>query len=207
MRRSVFYFGETARPTSVHTDPGLDDVCFVKNEIGAPHTAICVLVPFSWQPATSRNAKTAEFEEHEGRGLDLFVTARGSPARARAVARQIACEMVPRTLAVALVSEDTEIVLPRAARVPAVPLLWLVEVCATPIGFERAVLLLGELAQTAVAYTAPARRWAHAVVPICDVPACMLRWGHPRELVDALRAQIERQLLARRAAYPDERLK
>lgn len=202
MRRSVFYFGGSARPTNVHTDHDLDDLCFVKNEIGAPHTAICILVPFSWKP-TRQNEKKAEFEEHEGGDLDLFVTKSESFYHARVIARQIVSPMVPRTLSVALVSEDTDVVLPATGRVPAVPLAWVVEVCATPHTFVEAIVLLGDRARQLIAYTGPKQKWACAVVPIWAVPACMLRWGHRRELVDAWRAQIERQLMSRRSAYPD----
>ena len=201
MKRSVFYFGPSARPTNVHTDPGLAEACFVKNEVGAPHTSIAVLLTVSWSPARASDKKQA-FEEHEGDALDLFVAPWASAAAARAIMRQVVGALPPRTLAVALVSEDTACVLPDEARIPAVRLDWLVEVGATPLAFERALALL-EGRDEIVWYTARKRRWGCAVVPVWAVPACMRCWGHPPEMVAAWRAQIECQLISRRTAYPD----
>lgn len=201
MKRSVFYFGPAGRPTDVHADPDLPEVCFVKNEIGASHTSVAVLLPFSWRP-TRASGQKQEFEEHEGAHLDLFVAAWTSAASARSIARQIVAEMVPRTLAVALVSEDMECVLPEPARVPGVRLDWLVEVGATPLTFERAIALM-ERREDTIWYTDQRKRWACAVVPIWAVPACMRCWGHAPEMIATWRAQIERQLMARRAAYPE----
>ena len=201
MRRRVFYFGPSGHPCHVHGDPGLPEISFVKNEIGAPHAAIALLLPFSWKPASKADGGAAlSYETINAGEWDLLAARDEGVVKTRAAMRQIARAGLPRVLLVTLLSEDMPCTHPvaGAARIPAVRLAWAAEVGAAPLTLAQAKELLRPLGE--VLWTAED---GAQVLPMWAVPACMRQWGHPERDVQAWRAHVQCQLQSRMAAYPD----